>query len=306
LAVAVAAVVGGCPGSQSTQRNPFLTATENFGVSILGDETDGGGAAGGRAEGDFRSTLTLTLVNNDAEGELNTAWMAWVYASSIRSAEQQDTLLSNGYVQLTRSVSVGTAFTLSPGTFVYNGPGTGGATLVRIDRAEPGEGDNDPPIPAEMSFGDIVTPDVMLIFSQPPVSCDTPAFFFTLDGQPLDIAPDRAQMGAEFGGATTDGAVKTLAQVDAYQCSPLQPGLFFKSGGGARQENEFFEGQDLRIDFFRIAFTADDFAAFVRIGDNSGSLPGVAPEEEEDAEEEPAEEEEEEEPAEDEGQGGPP
>jgi hypothetical protein len=277
LTVLCVAGVGmvGCPGQFATERNPFLVATENFGTSIFRDDEEDRAGAGATAEAEFRRTLSLTLANWDADGELNTSWVAWVSPSSIRSADQQDALLSNGYVQLTRTVQLGTVFTLTPGTFVYNGSGFAGATVVRVDYATPGDSDTDPVTPTEVTFPDLITPDVLLVFSQPPVSCDTPAFFFTLDGLPLDLTPEQDSLGAEFGGATGRGAVKTLAQFDAYQCSPLRPGLFFRPGGGAREDNEFFEGQDIRIDFTRVALGAEDLAAFVTVGDRPSGFAGV-------------------------------
>jgi len=257
--VVLAALVG-CPGQVGDERNPFLAATETFGVSIFGDEAEEAGRAGAAAEVEFRRMLTLTLANNDTTGELNTSWVAWVSTGSIRSAEQQDALLSNGYVQLTREVDLGTAYTLPAGTFVFNGPGPAGATVLRLDAAAEQDGSA---TPTEVSF-DLITPDALLVFSHPPVSCDTVAFYFTLDGLPLDVVSE-GQFGAAYGGATRGGSFKTLAQVDVYECSPFRPGLFFRAGGGARQANEFFEGEDIRVDFARFVDVNDD-AAFVTIG----------------------------------------
>ena len=256
----------GCIGQATSERSAFLTAAETFGVSMAGEDEDGEGGAGGTAaEAGFRPPMTLVLANNEWRAELNTAWVAWVELGSIRSAEQQDALLSDGYVQLTREVSLGTAFTLRPGTFVYNGPGVAGATLVRIDPGIADEGQNAAVTATEVSF-EFITPDVLLVFSQPPVSCDTPAYFFTLDGQPFDIAPQAQNLGAEFSGATGRGSVKTLAQIDVYECSPFRPGLFLRTSGGAVSRNEYFEGQNVRIDFFRIP-DAQENAAFVTISD---------------------------------------
>ena len=265
--------VSGCIGQSADTRNAFLTATEMFGTSIFGGEEEGGGGPTTGTEEQFRRALTLTLANQDTEGELNTSWAAWVSPSSIRSQEQQDALLTGGYVQLDEQVRLGSAFTLVPGTFVYGGPGLAGATLIRLDPAVPGAGENDAPTPTEASF-EFITPDVILVFSQPPVSCDTPAFFFTLDGLPFDITPQAQSLGAEFGGATGRGPVKTLGQFDAYVCDPFEPGLFLQRAGGARPENGFFEGEDVRIDFTRFAQGDDAIAAFVTIGDASSGVSG--------------------------------
>jgi len=171
-----------------------------------------------------------------------------VNVSSIRTAEQQDALLAGGYVQLTREVQLGTAFTLPPGTFIYSGPGVAGATPVRLLAAQ-GDGDGQPTTEAF----DIITPDVILAFSQPPVSCDSVAFFYTVDGEVLN----EPGLGA---GATGAGPLKTLAQIDVYECEPFQPGVFLRLGGGARMSNEFFEGNDVRFDFFAGPDQNGDFA----------------------------------------------
>jgi len=265
-AVCLALVSGGCP-QNANQTNPFLTAGENYGSASTGiaGGDQGQGSSGAAAETRFRSTITVTLENYDTRNELNTAWMAWVNANNIRSADQQDELLSAGYVQLSREVAVGAAYRLPPGTFVYNGPGKGGATLVRIGPATPGASDNDPIVPAELEF-EILAPDVLLIFSQPPVSCETPAFFYTRDGVPFDVTPNPDFPGEAFAGAENDGPVKSLAQFDVYQCDPFRPGLFLRTSGGGRQANEFLEGQHITVQFFRQADAVGD-SAFVTILD---------------------------------------
>ncbi|MBU0639996.1 MAG: hypothetical protein KKB50_14100 [Planctomycetes bacterium] len=228
------------------ERNPFLTLTDVFGVSSSQD-TDSGGAAGGAAtEDEFRRTITVTFANQHPDAELHVSFAAWVYASSIRSAEQQDALLSGGYVQLAREVEIGTAFTLTPGTFVYNGPGTAGATRIRLPQA--GDTGGDPLAGPATAFA-LITPDVVLAYLQPPVSCDTVAFEYEIQG--------RVQTGPATG---TSGGRKTLAQIDAYQCEPLRPGMFLKLGGGVRESNEFFEGEDIRFDFFDLPDADGNFA----------------------------------------------
>jgi len=238
-----------CGVPSGSERNPFTTLIEVFGASSSAEEQDQDGGPGGvAADTGFRQTMTVTFANNNAAAELNVSFAAWVNVSSIRTAEQQDALLAGGYVQLTREVQLGTAFTLPPGTFIYSGPGVAGATPVRLLAAQ-GDGDGQPTTEAF----DIITPDVILAFSQPPVSCDSVAFFYTVDGEVLN----EPGLGA---GATGAGPLKTLAQIDVYECEPFQPGVFLRLGGGARMSNEFFEGNDVRFDFFAGPDQNGDFA----------------------------------------------
>jgi hypothetical protein len=242
----VALLLGGCP---TDQRNPFLTLTEEFGSTSSDSDGNGGSGGGGStASGTFRRSMTLTLENTEPTAELNVSVAAWVNASSIRSAEQQDALIASGYVQLTTTVNIGTVYTLPPGTFVLNGPGLAGATTYTLGRVR-----ETPIIPTSREVS-LVAPDVLLLFLMPPTSCETPAFTFTIDGFPVDTDPpvvDGVGAGiASSAGSYNDYGVKTLAQVSAYQCSPLKPGLFLKVGGGAQADNEFFEGDNVRATFF--------------------------------------------------------
>lgn len=256
---AALAALCGCIGQGVDERNPFLTATETFGASLFADEAEAGRAAGVGAEAEFRQTMTVTLANLHPQAELNTSFAAWVNPSSIRSADQQDALFAHGYVQLNREVRLGTVFTLVPGTFVYNGPGMAGATTVRLAPTRAAEGGIDPTLATLREF-EIITPDVILVFSEPPVSCDSVAFFFTVDGDPL-TSEGLSGVGNIFAGPSSEfGGLKTLAQVDAYQCDPLRPGLFFRPGGGALLQSEFFEGQNIRIDFSPVPDDAGFFA----------------------------------------------
>ena len=237
--------------------NPFITLAEVFGAGSIGaaDTTDGG-TTGTEAESIFRQEMTVTLANNAAEDELNVSLAAWVSPSSIRSREQEDALINNGYSRLTEEVRIGSVFVLPPGTFVWERGGLAGAEAMRI-------------LPATSAAAGLVgeasrtfiTPDVILFFQEPPRSCESVAFSFTQDGFPVDdinITIESFQPSTGFGG------LKTLAQIDAYQCEPLRPGLFLKTGGGARSDNDYFEGQDVRIDFNRVV-DDNDIAAFVTI-----------------------------------------
>ncbi|MBU0617164.1 MAG: hypothetical protein KKI02_05570, partial [Planctomycetes bacterium] len=227
----------------------------------------GGGAAGAALDGEFRRLMTVTLANQHPMAELNTSFLAWVSPSSIRSGEQQDELLENGYIQLDYEIQLGSAFTLVPGTFVYGGAGTAGATTVRLPptRQDIEGGAPDPSLAVERTFS-VITPDAILVFSQPPVSCESVAFYFTIDGDPLTSEP-LTGVGDVFAGPTsTQAGLKTLAQIDAYQCDPFRPGLFLRIGGGALPDNEFFEGQDIRIDFSPLPNPEGYFGVVIRTG----------------------------------------
>lgn len=217
------------------ERNAFWTLTETYGAMTgTGDADDGQATA--EADAEFRRSMTVTFANNHETHEVDTSIAAWVYVSSVHSADEQDALLRGGYVQLTRDLELGTAYTLPAGTFVFNGPGLAGATPVRLacPLTDTGRGI------AITDAMTLITPDVLLLFSQPPVSCDSVAFVF-----------GNALVGADVatGPVTGIGGFKTFAQVDVYQCTPLRPGLFLKLSGGAREVNEYFEGENVRFEF---------------------------------------------------------
>ncbi len=250
------------PGT-GVERNAFFAFTDEFGTALLRDpnrEDEGAGDDREVPEDVFRQPLTVTFQNLHAGAELTFSFIAWVDPSSIRSRVQEDALYRGGYVRLTEQVLVGNAFRLAPGTFVYNGAGRAGATPIRLARATAGGGEGqaqgDPNqgtgtgVPRELTLT-LVTPDVLLVGAAPPASCESPAFVFTdreelqvyIAGNP-EIAPSYA-----FSPSTERLGIKTLAQVSAYQCSPFRPGLFLKRGGGARKNNEFFEGDAIRFAF---------------------------------------------------------
>lgn len=235
--------ISACALDYGGEKNPFLTMIDEFGMAS-GEEGEGGDGGGGTvAQDEFRRTMTVTFLNNHESAEVELSFAAWVNVSSIRTAEQQDALLNGGYVQLSREIQLGTAFTLPVGTFIYNGPGFAGATSIRLgcpllNSAE-----------ATSNAVELITPDVFLLFSQPPVSCDSVAFSFI-----------GSRGGAVTGPVMGSGGYKTLAQVDVYQCDPLRPGLFLKLGGGARQENEFFEGENALFEFNQAADVDGNFA----------------------------------------------
>jgi hypothetical protein len=213
--------------------------------------------------------MSLTLANVSAVSELNVSFMAWVNVSSIRSAEQVDALLNAGYVQLTREERIGVAFTLPPGTFVLDGGARAGARILRLPPGAAAEGGGILATTPEEQRFTIKTPDVLLVFSEPPASCDSVGFYFTQQGFPIDLFPGtEGEQGADTevgGNAVGDGGRKTLAQIDVYQCEPLEPGLFLKTGGGSLARNEYFEGQSVRFDFFPVS-DAQGLAAFVTVG----------------------------------------
>jgi len=262
--VALAAVlVAGCPVS-GTERSAFQTLTEEFGAAAGGSTSSSSSGQGGgsAAVADrFRADMTIRFVNNDPDLDVDTKVYAWVQPSSITSFEQQDALIRGGYIQIGRELPLGDAYKLAPGTFILFGPGYAGATNIRV------------PAGSEDTLT-LITPDVLLIADAPPISCESIAFRFTIDGvlatlfSTAEEAEGSGFRDNKFGYADSDGPIKTLAQVDVYECSPLQPGLFFKSGGGARNPNEYFEGESVQIDFFSLPITVGDTraAAFITIG----------------------------------------
>lgn len=250
-------LIAGCPGTGS-EVNPYLVYTETFGLGTAGSGLDDTGGQGIDLPLPFRRDLDLSFVNLHPTDELNVSFVAWVDLSSITSAQQQDALLDSGYVQLTRQVELGTAFTLPVGTFVFNGGGTAGATAVLLGAtgAATGEGEEDatpdPVLPTSQTYT-LLTPDAILAFAQPPVSCESVAFYFTDQG-------DILVGDGLFQGATAFGPYKTFSQVDAYQCNPLRPGLFFNLSGAATASNEYMEGQDIVFQFSPNATPAGDYA----------------------------------------------
>lgn len=256
-------LTGGCPSSSTTDGTfPYLTYAETFGVAApAGSQAVGSGAAGVEGDAVFRLPLTVTFQNVHNNATLDTSFVAWIELGSIRTQEQQDALLRGGYVQLAETVTLGTAYTLPVGTFVYNGPGVAGATQISLGPAQggapdfvqgeatPGEGEGDEGetgdsgarVPTETSI-ELITPDVILVFSQPPVSCDSVGFTYSslVTGE---IVP---------GPATGVGGYKTLAQFDVYECSPFKPGLSFRSVGvaGLPEPNEFQEAEPITFTFY--------------------------------------------------------
>jgi hypothetical protein len=252
--------------SQVSERNPFLGYTEEYGVpgESTTTTTSGSGTASGTTL--FRAEQVLTFRNNNQDADLFVTFVAWVNVGSIRSADQQDALLRGGFMQLARETRLGTAVTLPVGTFVYKGSGTAGATDVRLGPAAAGTG-GAAATPATQTFN-IVTPDGVLAFVQPPVSCESVAFVFSKDGDPLTSVPVGGGEGP-FGGSTTTGGYKTLAQVDAYSCDPFTPGLFF-SRGGQRQANQYFEGYAVTFDFNAVADASGNFCTVTISASTSG------------------------------------
>jgi hypothetical protein len=244
----------------AVERSPFLGYTEEYGIAgqQQSSSSSNNGGSGADALGRFRLDQTVTFKNNYGDAEVNFSFIAWVNVSSIRNADQQDALLRGGYSQLTREVRIGSAFTLPVGTFVYDGGGLAGATAVVLGRGVTSGAAEQATVTATTREITLITPDGMLAYSQPPVACDTVAFYFTDDGQPL------TGFATGYGGSNLLGTYKTLAQVSAYQCSPFHPGLFFSSGG-ARDKNEYLEGEPITFDFYLLP-NANGDAAVVTIG----------------------------------------
>ncbi len=272
----------GCPGGSSV--NPFLTLVEQQFIPFNEEEVDSdeplrGGALDGVEGGGgattvdtrFRDAMTITFNNHSARGDLEFNFLAWVNAISVQTDEERDALFNSNYVELQTEVQLGLAYILAPGTFVYNGGGKNGNLRFRIRRGvdsstegasnEPGDfeifdegginavsgdggtdastpGTADTPVSQELT---LATPDHILIYLDAPVSCDSVAFVFLDQGDVLSI---------EGGGAIRDEPFKPLSAAEFVQCDPLDPGLNLKTGGGARLANEFFEGEDVVLDFF--------------------------------------------------------
>ncbi len=268
--------MGGCASDLTAQENPFLTLSETFGITSQDQSSttsSDSGSSGTAAEIAFRQEISLTLQNNHSTADLDTTLVAWVEVASVRSTEQADALYRGGYEQLQQEVSIGSAYVLPVGTFVYGGPGVAGATAVQLGSTSSGS------LSSTLDL-QMLTPDVLLVFSQPPTSCESVAFTFMRDGEALTAEPV-ADSVAPFGGATTSGGYKTLAQVDVYECSPLEPGLFLRIGGLTDADNEFLEGAAILFEFNE-ASTDDGNFAVVTIS-NTGEAIEAAQE----AEEEP-------------------
>lgn len=250
-------VLGGCPGATAVPRNPYLSYSETYGITAGGEEDREGGGEGVTPESVFRRDLTVTFRNNSAEFEVDTLFAAWVNLSSIRSRQQQDALFRSGYVQLTEEVRLGTAFVLPVGTFVHAGPGLGGALPLRLGSTSVAR------VPPTRTIT-LVSPDALLVFSQPPVGCDSVAFRLIGGlGSPLT------------GPATLIGGYKTLAQVERYQCTPLRPGLFLRIVGEPAAENQYPEGGTVVFDFHDAPDDNGDFCNVTITG------PGEAPQQQE-------------------------
>ena len=279
--------MAGCPGAATSQKNPFTTAAEAYGASMFGASDDDDMRSGGTTlDTDFRQLMSLTIANRHPEAELNVSFAAWVSPSNIRSGDQQDALLANGYYQLDEEVRIGSVHTLVPGTFVYGGSGMGGTTSLRLaptrattqddtgdtgDDAADDTGDEDTTDEAVVNVSqsverafELITPDVILVFSHPPVSCDSVAFYFTVDGDPLTSEGISGTSNIFAGASSQASGLKTLAQIDVYECDPFMPGLFLRQGGGALSDNEYFEGQDVRFDFSPIPTVAGYFCQVLK------------------------------------------
>lgn len=239
----------GCPGEQI---NPFQTVTDQFGNQANRSDGRGGGGGGGASQAAFRRAMTVTINNNNANGDLELSFVAWVNTSSVRSGDQQDVLIASGFQQITREIRLGSAITLPVGTYVLAGEGTAGAIPIFLRRTSAGG-----PPAAQLS---LVTPDAMLLFLEPPDSCESVAFEFTLDGFQAEAVPVPGSAGELFQSSSGAGNRKTLSQFNVYQCDPLRPGLFLRTGGAKQSENEYFEGESVIVDFNAVPDADGNFA----------------------------------------------
>ncbi len=257
ISLILLALLSGCTlVSPLTGPNAFLTLAEQFGAESLAETDDDDtttGGSGTTVDLPFRLSMDLTLANNATDVDLEVSVAAWVLPSSLRTTEQEDSLFNDGYVRVNQRLRIG-VLDIPEGSFIRDGGGFAGAEAITI--AGPGDGGNATEVVRTM-----VTPDVLLIFKETPRSCESVAFEFTQGGEPIlgQIIRNDTTLGA-----TNAGGRKTYAQVDAYQCSPFEPGLYFRAGGGARSANEYFEGQSVRVDFIR-GVADNGSAAFVSI-----------------------------------------
>ncbi len=259
--VAVAALAAGC--AQPSVVNPFLTLADVVGVGQDADDDFGGGGGGGSSGGiRFRDTMVIQMFNNHSEADLNVSFAAWVNISSIRNADQQDALIASGYVQINTEVRFGSAVTLPPGTFVFGGEGAGNAVNLLVAAGECAQICAEGALSCNDACTEIVTPDAMLFFRSPPVSCDSVAFTYTIDGIPLSPPQINDPEGAVFEGATGGGGNKALSQIQGYQCDPFRPGLFLRSAGVEAADNTYSEGDTVQINFLEFP-NLDGFAATV-------------------------------------------
>jgi hypothetical protein len=277
LLLCVLAGLGGCPTTYAV-RNPFLSYTEEYGVAGVAERQQAdSGAQGAAGTETFRRSLTINLRNNHPDAELNTSLVCWVSVSSVRTAEQQDALLGDGYIQLTQEERLGSAIVLPVGTYVYDGGGTAGAMAVFLDRAQAtetgqqqgGQGTTTQTAAATTTSLTMPTPDGILVFVQPPVSCDSVAFYYTLNGIPLPAWPVAGSFGP-YEGSSGSGPYKTLSQVDVYECAPLRPGVYLSQGGTSRAKNEYIEGEDVTFDFLAESDASENFCS-VSFGSGSGT-----------------------------------
>jgi hypothetical protein len=288
--------LAGCPGSSSAPINPFLTLVDGDfllqGQTTTGTTGTGGASGTSGTTAPFRRDMLVSFVNRSQDflhddlsitfgSDLQFQYAAWVNPSSIHSTVEEDSLINGGYTRLTTEVRLGTAYVLPPGTFVYAGPGVAGATRVTIPRGFRTTAAVSPQLldagiaragsvlrnagTAYVYFFQVTlpAPDVLLVFADPPVSCDSVAFTFMDAGQVENSDPVNVGEGTFAGNTNTGGRMggyKTLAQVDAYSCSAhfattgapvsgFTPGLFLKTSGGARLPNEFFEGDPVSFQF---------------------------------------------------------
>jgi len=260
--------------------NPFATLTEQ-GLVEANIETEAsqistGAAAGVDADLTFRDGMTVNFVNTATDRELTTNLIAWVEPGNVRTETQRDSLISSGYIEITQSITVGIAYTLVPGTFVFQGSGGNGLERIQLGPTGPGQ----TVIPSNSSIS-LVTPDVLLVYLDPPTSCSSTAFRFLDEG---DVITEPVGGGGGtsgtiiFGGATNIGPNKTLGQVDAYRCDPFKPGLFFRQGGGMQMSNEFIEGDEVTFTFLRFpvdatnTYSPDGNACLVTFGGATSTI----------------------------------
>ena len=239
--------------TSNTIGNPFATLSDNglveANITTESSDVSTGAAAGADADVSFRDTMTVSFVNTATDRTLSTNFIAWVEPGNVRTETQRDSLISSGYIEIPDQITLGVAYSLVAGTFVYQGSGGSGLERILLGPTGPGQ----TIVPSSSSIA-LVTPDVMLVYLDPPTSCASTAFRFLDEG---DVITEAYAGGGGtdgsiiFGGANNIGPNKTLGQIDAYSCDPFKPGLFFRQGGGLQLSNEFVEGDAVTFTFLR-------------------------------------------------------
>jgi hypothetical protein len=138
-AVLALLVSGGCPNglsgilvgsSSSTTGNPFATLTEQglveANIETQSSEITTGAAAGADADLSFRGHVDSDLCQHRFRSRTEHKLYRLGRAGQCRTEAQRDSLISSGYIEIATRKTIGVAYDLSEGTFVYQGSGGSG------------------------------------------------------------------------------------------------------------------------------------------------------------------------------------